>query len=454
MRPNLGKPSQSANSIGTCWFAAWALLFGGVVGCEKPLPPEPESKKVAEVVLVRPLPAALRWTVRQPGSIEAFEETAIVPKIAGYVEKWNVDIGDRVKKGDVLAVLWVPDLVKELDQKRAEVEQARKQFEVTEAHIASTATLVEEAQAVLRRSQANLSYRRMQCDRVVQLRQRSVINKDVADEASSELRASEASVREAEAKLAHAEADRRESEAVRDKCRADIEVAQAARSRMQSLVDYATLTAPFDGVITRRSINTGDFVQPPTNSQKDGLYVIHRRDLMRVFVEVPEEDAVWVKEGTPARIRMPILKGREFTGSVRRMSYSLKRQSRTLMAEIDLPNPEDLLRPGMYATAAIEVERTDVLTLPSTAIATQGDVNEGYHDFCYMLKNGKLRRTPVEVGTRGEGRLQVLKKQVSGIWQDFDGEERVVQGGLSSLADGQEVRVATTSLAEAQHTGR
>ena len=260
---NRPKPLPSAHLVLGRLFAAAAVLLIGVGGCGKPSPQPPEAKKVPEVTVVRPVQTALRWTVRQPGSIEAFEETAIVPKIAGYVEKWNVDIGDSVKKGDVLAVLSVPDMVKELDQKRAEVEQARKLFEVAEAHVTSTATLVEEANAGLRRSQANLKYRQMQHDRVSQLLQGSVINKEVEDEALNELRAAEASVNEAEAKVAHAEADRKESEAVRAKCRVDIAVAQAALGRMQSLVDYATLTAPFDGVVTRRNINTGEFVQPP-----------------------------------------------------------------------------------------------------------------------------------------------------------------------------------------------
>jgi HlyD family secretion protein len=433
------KPLPSRKSLRRPWFACWAVLLTGVVGCHKPSPQPTAAKTIPQVAVVSPTYTELHWTVRQPGYIEAFEETAIVPKIAGYIETWNVDIGDRVKKGEVLAVLWVPDMVKDLDQKRTEVEQARKLLEVVEAHVASTATLVEEAKAGLHRCQANLKYRQMQYDRVSQLHQRSVVNKEVEDEALNELRASEASVREAEAKVEHAQADRMESEAVREKCRVDIAVAQAAFERVRSLVNYSTLRAPFDGVISQRNINTGDFVQPPATGQKAPLYVVQRRDLMRVFVEVPEADAVWVKDGTPARVRIPILKGGQFVGSVKRMSYSLKRQTRTLLAEIDLANPEDLLRPGMFASAAIRIERTHVLTLPATAVATQGDVNEGYQDFCFVLDGATLHQMPVEVGTRGEGRVQVLKKLDRGNWVDFSGEEKIVRGELSSLVDGQEV---------------
>jgi hypothetical protein len=127
--------------------------------------------------------------------------------------------------------------------------------------------------------------------------------------------------------------------------------------------------------------------------------------------------------------------------SRQRSSYSLRPQSRTLLAEIDLPNPDDLLRPGMYAYADIRAERGDVLSLPASAVTTQGDVNEGYQEYCLVLENGKIRRMFIEVGARGEGRVQVLKKQVRGGWEAFGGEERVVLGDLSALADGQVVHL-------------
>ena len=386
---------------------------------------------------------SLHWTVEQPGNIEPYEETPILPKIDGYVRKWNVDIGDHVRKGDVLAVLWVPDMVAELNQKKVEVEQARKMNEVAEAHVASSAAQVDEARAGLRRAESTSKYCRLQYDRISQLTEQAVINKQVKDENRNTLESAEAGVKEAEAKVAYAEADRKESEAARNKSRVDIAVAQAAQQRMQSMVDFATLSAPFDGVVSRRNINTGDFVKPPTAVEETPLYVVQRRDLMRVFVEVPEADAVWVKAGTPARIVIPILKDRQYCGNVTRMAYSLKRPTRTLLAEIDLPNPEDFLRPGMYAHAAIQFERPNVLTLPASAVATQGNVNEGYQDFCFLLEIGKVRRTFIKVGSRGDERVQVLKKQVHGAWQDFDGKEKVVQGEIASLADGQEVAVAT-----------
>ena len=196
-------------------FCLGLALLTGIEGCRKPGASAPKAKEVPEVAVVRPSHAPLHWTVHQPGTLEAFEETPIVPKIPGYVQKWNVDIGDPVKKGEVLAVLWVPDLMAELHQRDVEVQQARKMSEVAEAHLASSAAQVEEARAGLRRARANSQYWKMQYERITQLTESSVINKQVKEENWNRLESAEAGVKEAEAKVAHAEADARESEAVR-----------------------------------------------------------------------------------------------------------------------------------------------------------------------------------------------------------------------------------------------
>lgn len=408
----------------------------GVAGCKKPASPAAEAIRVPKVTVIYPTYGTLRWAVEQPGSIEAFEETSIVPKIAGYVQKWKVDIGDRVKKGDVLAQLWVPDLEAELKQRKVEVEQAKKTLGVAGSHLKSTGASVEETRAALGRARANLSFWEKHFERLNRL-DHSVIDKQVKEETWNQLKSAEASLKEAEAKVAHAEADRKESEAVRDKNLVDIAVAEAARDKMQTLVDYATLKAPFDGVVTQRNLNTGDFVQPPVGAPLVPLYVLHRIDVMRVFVDVPESDAVWIKVGVSVRVRIAILHDRTFEGKVRRLSYSLKRQTRTLRAEIDLPNPDDLLRSGMYAYAAIQAERSNILTLPESAVSSQGDVNEGYQDFCFLWEDGRVRRTPIRIGSRGLGRVEVLKKRGEGVWEDFTGAEQIVEGGLSLLHDGQ-----------------
>ncbi len=215
---------------------------------------------------------------------------------------------------------------------------------------------------------------------------------------------------------------------------------------------YARLSAPYDGVVTQRNINASSrrsFVQPPTAGKGDPLYVIERRDLMRIFVEVPEADSVWVSKGAEARIRVGgDSSNDELAGTVKRTSYSVDRTTRTLLAEIDLPNPDDQLRPGMYAYATITIQHKNVLTIPASAVLTEGDVNVGYQSFCFLFESGRVRRTPIKVGFRNDQLVEVLKKQASATpgaeprWESFGGKELVVQGELSGLKDGQEVNVS------------
>lgn len=403
--------------------------------------PEPVAVRV-----VHPKRGTIRHTIRQPGYIQAFEQTPMFAKIAGYVQKWNVDIGDRVHKGDTLAELYIPELTEEFKLKEAMVRQAREAYEVAGARVASAAAQVQESQAGLLRAQAQHQRWQLEYDRIAKLAG-AVIDKQTKEETWNQLQSTAAAQKEAEAKIESAKAAQKESEAVRSKAQADIAAAEADRDRVAALVGYAKFTAPFDGVVTRRTINTRDFVQAPSAGKGEPLYVIERRDIMRVFVEVPETDAVWVHKGAAAKVRVQALQGQEFTGTVARTAYALDRTTRTLLAEVDLPNPQDRLRPGMYAYATLTAEQRDVWTLPAAAVVTQGEITQGYQTFCYVVRDGKAHRLPITVGARDGRAVEVMKKQAKaerpgeeGRWEDVTGDEEVVAAEAASLSDGQPVK--------------
>ena len=205
--------------------------------------------------------------------------------------------------------------------------------------------------------------------------------------------------------------------------------------------------------MTQRNINTKQFVQPATGAQPDVLYVVERTDIVRIFLTVPENDADWVRNGIPATVRVQALQGEEFKGQVTRYAWSLNSVTRTLLTEIDLENPElpevgRRLRPGMYAYGTIVAEKGDALALPSSAVVTEGDVNVGYQSYCFLVDDGRAKRTPIEVGARNDQLVEVVKKRTAGSgdgdkprWEPFTGNEEVVQGELSGLKDGQSVQV-------------
>lgn len=410
------------------------------------------------VSVVKPERMTLRRSVRQPGSIQAYEQTPVFSKLAGYVKKWHVDIGDRVREGDVLAEIWVPEMEVELKQKDAQVQQAdaevtqaKETAVAAEASLRSAEARVKETESSRLRAQAEFQRMKSQYERLARAGKNGVIDKESVEETLYGFKSAEAGLEEIEAKVKSAEAGRDEYAAKFKKSQADVTVAQKHvtvatenREYVKALLQYAKLTAPFDGVITRRTVDTGHYVQPVTGPKAEPLYNVERRDIVRVFVEVPEADAAWVQKDAAAVVHVQVIKGQEFAGKVTRTSYSLDRIARTLVAQIDLPNPKDQLRPGMYATATIIVEHPSSLTLPTVAVVTQGDVTQGYQSYCFLVKDGKLQKTQVEVGTRTPERVEILKKLVKAgdgksAWADFSGTEQVVESNVSALRDGQEV---------------
>ena len=194
---------------------------------------------------------------------------------------------------------------------------------------------------------------------------------------------------------------------------------------------YTKITAPYDGVITSRNVNTGDFVRAGTGDASDGhdgeaagsakpLFVVTRTDPVMFVIGVPEVDAPYVSEGTKAVLRVQALAGREFDVEVTRIAPTLHRESRTLQAEIDLPNKDGELLPGMYAYGSIEVERPQVRAIPSSAT-----VQIGNRMCCYLVSDGKAVRTQIQTGVSDGTWIEVVKNDTyptngeAGTWRGF-----------------------------------
>jgi RND family efflux transporter MFP subunit len=210
------------------------------------------------------------------------------------------------------------------------------------------------------------------------------------------------------------------------------------------MLDYAQIKAPYDGVVTQRNVNTGDFVQPAgMGGARRPLFVVMQTDPVRVFINVPGVDAPWIKDGDPVFLMLQGAGGRPFEGKVTRTARSLAPRERTLRTEIDLPNADGKLLPGMYAQATITVQHPNVWTLPVGAIRTEGEST-----FCFRMVDGKAVRTPVQVGLTGEGIVEVLQMQIrkpgsseAGSWAPVTGQEEAVAGNVAGLSDGQAIAV-------------
>ena len=306
----------------------------------------------------------------QPGQIEAFEQTPLFVKLPAYVEKLYVDIGDRVEKDKPLADLSIPELHDEARQKDAMVVHAKAGVQQASAAVLAAEKAVDTAEANLREAQAGTiralgQYERWKSEhtRIVELAANQSVDRRLVDETQNELSAAEAARGEAEAKVASAEAALVERTVGVEKAKADLAVAQAAvgnaeadLARTHSLLGYTHVRMPYAGIVVQRNVNRGDFVQPATLATAKPLFIVAHSDMVRIFVDVPEMEAAQIALGAKGSVHVQALPNRTIEGTVTRTSWALG-ANRTLRTELDIPNPQGVLRPGMYATAEIVLQQ-------------------------------------------------------------------------------------------------
>jgi RND family efflux transporter MFP subunit len=272
--------------------------------------------------------------------------------------------------------------------------------------------------------------------RIVELEASRSVDRRLVDETQNQLSAAEAARGEAEAKVASAEAALAERLVGVEKAKADLAVAQAGvrsaeadLARSNSLLQYTQIRMPYTGIVVQRNVVRGDFVQPATVTTAKPLFVVARRDIVRIFVDVPEMDAVQIEVGAKGFIHVQALPNRTIEGTVTRTSWALG-ANRTLRTELDVPNPQGLLRPGMYASAEIVLqEHAGVLALPLSAVLTVDK-----QTFCCCVENDKVVRRPIALGLRTPPDVEVIA--------GLSGQEVVVQTQPGALPEGQRVEVA------------
>ena len=358
--------------------------------------------------MIQPPVRTIVRVVGQPSFIESYERTSVYPKLTAYIEKWIVDIGDKVKKGDVLATLFVPELVEDFGTKKATVELdkqrielALKVVEVAEADVKAAEASLAEAKAILDKYEAEVERWESEVKRLDNRgqpgrgRPPDPSRVDQSVEVEHRLAgAAKATIMKAEAELLSRQAAPAKARVDVEVARADLSVADSEAKRIEAWVGYLTLPAPFDGVIVARNANTFDFVLPatgdptamersphPSPSGAAPIYVVDRTDIVRIFVDIPEQDANYVHIGTKATVLAKAFRDEPLPGTVTRTSWALNVKSRTLRAEIDLPNPGSRLLPGMYAYAKVIIERPGVRALPLDALTYSGEKT-----YCWTLR--------------------------------------------------------------------
>jgi multidrug resistance efflux pump len=299
-------------------------------------------------------PANGRAPVTAIASVEAFWSSDQYARTSGYVTDVKADIGDRVKKGQVLAVIDAPELERDLAAAQATLAARREAATASDAAARQAEAALEVARKQLAGVRAEAELAQATLKRQQRLFETKAITDQQLDEARAKAAIAEASAGVAAARIASAEADVASAKAGRAVAGAQVQVAAAEVDRVQTLLSFSRIVAPFDGVVTRRLASPGDLVQAATASRTAPLFTCQQLDKVRVYCDVPESAAASVQEGTPAEVALVSLPGQPIRGMVTRLAGSLDPNTRTMRVEIDLPNPDGRLRPGMYAQVTLD----------------------------------------------------------------------------------------------------
>ncbi|GIW79915.1 MAG: hemolysin D [Gemmatales bacterium] len=425
-----------------------AALLAMVVGCNQATSPLPGPQKMdlkQTVKVVRPEKTTLERITIQPATVVPFYTAKIHAKVSGYLKELNVDIGTNVNAGDILAVIDVPELQKERegqDQKVKQLEKNEKRalagVQLAEANIQACEALVLQAKADIARAEASRVADFAHLQRIEKLVASNAAVESLLDEARKRYDSSEAACRAAKAALSSANANvlvararLANAEAELDAARAETAVARKKLEEIDAILAYATLKAPFKGIVTARHVDPGDLVRDTRQTGQDHppLFEIAHIDVVRIRVVLPENDVPWADQDDQATVTFRSLPGKPFSGKITRIARSLDEGSRTMVAEIDLKNPDGSLLPGMYGEARIVLEtKKDCIVLPARSIRFD---HNGQSVVYVVQKDHTIAIVPVQTGLDNGKVIEIL----SGL----QGDEAVVNGTVGRLKQGQSV---------------
>lgn len=406
------------------------------------------------VEVAHPRPGGLERKLTQVCSVHAYEHAQLYAKVSGFLQVQNVDIGDRVKKDQLLAEIYVPEVHVAVEQAAAAVDQAKGNVKVAEAKIRSaeflkkaSEAMVEQARSMVATKTAYREFRTKQLERIRGLVARDAVEVKLLDETQDQYEASVADEKTAQANVLSAQADVSSKQALVEQARADlieasanVEVAEANLAKAKVMADYTKITSPYDGVITLRSFHRGDFIRSASEGGAVPLLAVARTDLMRVVIPVPDREVPFTDKGDKATVVLDALPGRAFPGAISRFSESENPQDRNMRTEVDLENKDGKLREGMYGRVTILLDPASprAVTVPSSSLLKQSSAGDGQ---VYVVRDGKAHKVDVRVGMDNGNEVEVL--------QGLSAADQIIVRYNGALADGMPVTTESAKLAQA-----
>jgi multidrug resistance efflux pump len=432
----------------------------------------------------------------EPAYVEAYRKAPLEAQAAGPVTFVQKDIGDHVTGGERLVEVAVPDLVQEIEQKKAAVTRARMDLRVAERQVRIAELAIEVANdnieikaAERKQAEATMQLRGLELQRIQIMVSKNAVYEDVKDERQRDYQAAMAACEGATVAVKKARADLDTAKAKLEATRADVDLKQSLvdvalqdQKRAEVLRDFAIVRAPFNGIITDRKVDLGSFVQNSTTSRTEPLLTVERQDIVTVYMELPDKYAPYVKRGTEVTIELSELPAQLIHAKVTRDSSSINLGGRRMRVEVDLYNgrPEDFdkfkaeeehraipyddlkdgklpflpkftgsvdperphkLLPGMLGRMWIllrERELRNAYLVPSSVVFSQGG-----KPYIYEVVAGKANLVPVDVPV-DDGKLAKVVKIVhvgnEEVKQELTDKDEVIASNQGELTDGQPVK--------------
>jgi RND family efflux transporter MFP subunit len=322
-----------------------ATLFLIVRGFYRKGPAE-QPRAAAVVAVTR---GNLSSSLTVAGQFQPYQQVDLHAKVSGYIRWIKVDIGDRVRQGEVLALLEVPELQDQVVGAQAEVRHSQSDITRAQSEVVSAESTY---------SAVHAEYTRLE---EASKERPGLIAEQELDDARAKDQQAAAQVGVAKASL--------------DAMQQQLGVSNATRSRLETMSGYEQIVAPFTGVVTKRYADTGTLIQAGQDNNTNTLPVVQvaESDLLRLRMPVPESDVPYIQVGGDVQVKVNAT-GRIFTGKIIRFSRALDTNTRTMLTEVDVPNHDLSLSPGMYAETTIQLlQKNDALILPAQAVVQNGD---------------------------------------------------------------------------------
>lgn len=337
-----------------------------------------------------------------PGNIEPLYSAAVYARTEGYLDHRNVDIGSKVRAGQVLAVISSPEVDQQLLQARATLAQSE--------------AALQQAKATLEQAKANEELAHLTKERDLPLGEQHAISQQIVDEAVQALNARTADVSAAEANITAAQAN--------------VTANRANVGRLQQIQGFEQVVAPFDGVVTDRNIERGDLVSTGSAAANKPLFNVAQSNVVRIQIDVPQSEAVNIQDGQKASVTVRERLGREYAGTIVRSASSLDSAARTMLTEVQVDNRDGSLLPGMYAQVKLTLadQRTSLI-IPTSSLVID---HSGMH-VVTIKDNETVHFVPVVIGRDMGTQVEIL----SGIQKS----DVLVASPSDLLHDGQAVQV-------------